>query len=143
MYRNPVERMSTSEPCLINNISCYVNYLDGIAQKCSLSMDIKRPDKRGKEFWYGIDVSPGSQICLEMEYERQDNLFVANTGNLRCNGSNLDLLPKTPGLVKPIEFPFPVTDRIEKNLGKFHVPFLRNDGQIDNFEFPESYKRRN
>jgi len=115
-----------------------VNYDSGHAQDCNLTMDITRPDKRGKQYFVGVDISKGSHLFAEFVYGKEGDLYRIKEVDLGIHGKvDLDSLEK--GLVKQIDFPFPLKDQIENEFGIYRVPFLKNDEQTAFFEFPRQY----
>ncbi len=131
-----------SKPMLTNKTRLVVNYDDGIAAGIELSMDIKRPDKRGKVYWHGLDISPESHLFVEFCYEKQGELFRMKTIQTGI-GKRFDLEELSKGNlpVKPIEFPFPLRDRVEHELGDYNIPYLANNETVSFFRFPRSYRK--
>lgn len=136
-YTSPERRKIGENPFLANDTTLVVNYNKGTAQDIELSMDMIKPHKGGKEFLWGVDVSKDSRMYLGFQYERKGDLFQMKTVNMGIRHINLDELG--PGLVKPANLPFPLKDIIENKYGVYKVPFLRNDGEVANFEFPQRY----
>lgn len=56
-----------------------------------------------------------------------------------CKGAreSVRLADAEPALVRPIEFPFPVPDRLPIEFGKLRVPFRTNAGTFAHFDLPE------
>ena len=61
------------------------------------------------------------------------------TASIGARRIDLDDLGK--GLVKPVEFPFPVQECIENDFGKYKFPFLRSNSEESFFEYPANYRR--
>ncbi len=140
-YTHPENRERLEKPTLVNDTRLVVNYGCGIAKDCNLFMDIVRPDRRGKEYIYGVDISKGSRLILEFVYEKQDDLFRMKTLIVGA-GKRVDLDSFGEGLVKPVDFPFPLKDRLESESGVYKVPFLKGNGEQAFFEFPQVYRRQ-
>lgn len=129
---------------LTNETILTVDYYSGVAKDLELRMNIYRPDKRGKEFFLGVDISEGSHLYAQFFYEKKDNYYRMKKADFGRHGSlNIEELvqSKNDQLIKQIEFPFPfpLKDRIDNEYGSYKVPFLKNNGEIAFFEFPESY----
>ncbi|MBI3334773.1 hypothetical protein HYZ97_04775 [Candidatus Pacearchaeota archaeon] len=139
-YTHPARPQPGKVPRLINATTLVVNYDKGIAQGINLSMKIERPDKRGKAFYLGIDVSPESYYFIEFEYEKQGDLFRMSSIEPRL-GQKIRLDSLGEGLVKPVQFPFPLEDRVKKEHGEYKVPFLSRQRRISHFVFPAKYQR--
>lgn len=127
------------EPKIVNNLSLLVDYLDGVSQECELNMDIIRPENRGKVFFAGVDISPNSHIILGITYEKQESgIYLMTKVDMGRHGV-INLKNEKGGLIKAVDFPFPVKDRIENESGFYYVPFLERTGRESSFRFPENY----
>jgi len=127
------------KPSIVNTMQLCVDYQEGISQECRLSMDIIRPERRGKTYLYGVDVSEGSHLFVTFYYEKQRDFYRMKKVDMGSRIVDLDTLGE--GLLQRIEFPFPVKDRIENEFGTYKVPFLRKEGEEAFFEFPENYQK--
>ena len=127
------------EPKLVNDTTLLVNYNNGESQDIKLTMDIVRPDKRIKAFFEGEDIPKDSRIFLEIPYKKTNNLY--KMSEIQIGSKILNFNNQKEGLVKSVEFPFPLKDIIENEFGSYKVPFLRNDGTESFFEFSENYSR--
>jgi hypothetical protein len=135
-------------PEIVNKTKLTVNYEAGVlASPLLLSMHIIVPERLGQKFFAGMDISPGAKTYLEFTYER-DVLPSVVGGAERsvsyrlveiCKGARerVRLADVDPGLIRPIEFPFPVPDRIGVDFGVLRVPFRTNAGSTAFFDFPE------
>ncbi len=131
-----------AQPILTNKTCLVVDYDRGIVSGMELSMDIKRPDKRGQVYWLGIDISPESHLFVEFKYEKQGDLFRMKTIKTGVGQIfNLDSLAESNLPRRPFEFPFPLKDRVERDAEGYKVPFLKNDGTAAYFIFPGNYKK--
>jgi hypothetical protein len=84
---------------------------------------------------------------------RTDNVKISNDGSVRladeyrlveiCKGARERVRVDGQGsaLVQPIEFPFPVPDRIPVEFGVLHVPFRTNTGMVAHFDLPARTRR--
>lgn len=151
-YREYPKGEARGQPHVVNEICLVVDYLDGLVISCALSMHVIFPARLGKVFAYGADISPGAKTFLQFRYERQalpdkENKFFFQLVELEIGcGRIIDLRPKAgPGskaLMRPVEFPFPVCDRIVAEFGQFQVPFFDNDHHEQSFAFPQSIIKR-
>jgi len=135
---NPVKRRDVF---YINEQELYVRYEKGVLEECRLSMDVILPERRGKKEKYGIDISEKSRLSFQLYYEvektkipekEQNRMKSYIDGNLvelvlaRIGvGSKEHNLKENEGkdaIVKQIELPFRVLDRIPFDLGSFSVP---------------------
>ncbi len=143
---NYIAKEGLEKPILINDINLFVNYKNGIAQKCNLTMNVIRPDKLGKEFFAGVDISPGSKLYLDFLYgkvnDKKYEMSEARIGNEIIERKDSSIDNKKEGLIKVmrINFPFPLKDTLEENLGYFEIPFLKKGGEEDFFRFPNNYE---
>ena len=115
-----------------------VPYTNGIVgDKIELSMHIVLPERLGKEFAWGVDISPGAKTYVEFDYRRVNPDEVLSPWRLdevRVGSRKTYRFDVGPGLIRPVEFPFPVPDLIsvEHNAVAFPV-LLKNDtlGEVD------------
>ena len=126
-----------AQPAIANDVRVTANYVDGeLADQFVLSMHVIVPSRLGQHYFAGIDISPGAKTYLEFSYERQDNAYrlveICKGARDRVNLANLK-----QALVRPIDFPFPVADRIPVDYGVLRVPFRRNHDVIGFFELPK------
>lgn len=130
-----------------------------------VSMHVIVPERLGKQYWLGVDLSPGAKTYLEFYYERPVPL-VPRPGDddPYWKGIPPENLPTIPGpfhlaeisrgarppidvrdlgpaLVKPVEFPFPVLDRIPWQHG-YPIPFLDEDSTIAHVTVPADLQQR-
>ncbi len=139
VYPEALER--SAQPLLVNHTTLVVDYDGGVAKDCKLSMDIIRPDRRGKTYFLGVDISEGSHLFAEFQYEKQGDIYRLKTIDLGSHGRvELDALGE--GLVKPVEVPFPIKDRVENEYGAYKIPFLKINGEQAFFQFPRDYRRQ-
>jgi len=137
-YMHPENRKRLEDSILVNDTTLVVDYEGGVAQGCNLTMNIIRPDKRGKKYLGGVDISKGSHLFLEFVYEKQEDIYRMKTADLGAH-ERVDLGSLSEGLVKPIDFP--LKDRVENKFGVYSIPFIGKDGKQALFEFPEDYRR--
>jgi hypothetical protein len=139
-------------PDIVNNVRLTLDFEDGeLAKTFVLSMHVIIPSRLGKNFFVGMDVSPGAKTYLEFVYEHYKEPYLLDThrprvginlgeyrlAEIRKGARDVVRLPsQDPALMKPVNFPFPVTDRITFESGKIRVPFLTNAGDINVFEVP-------
>ena len=128
------------KPDMINDTTLSVNYDNGVAGEINVAMDIVFPKRMGKTFLYGLDISKDSHLFVEFEYEKKGLLYQMKSIEAGNHG-RLDFGDVKDGLVKQVNFPFPVRDRVEIESGTYRVPFLRSTGEEALFEFPEDYRR--
>lgn len=127
---------------LYNEMRVRARFTDGkISDKLTVTMHVVLPQRLGREFFAGVDISPGAKTFLEFGYTRKGSAFclVEIVQGAGGPGERWTIdTPETPqaGLLKQIDFPFPVLDRIELRYGCYEVPFLRDDGSIGHFDVP-------
>ncbi len=139
-YEYPEGRQRLEVPELINDTTLVIEYEDGISQEVQLRMNMVFPEKRGKMFLWGVDVSENSILNAEFIYEKQGLLYRMKTFEWGL-GKRMELDKLAPGLVKPVNFPFPLKDRLEPEYGTYKVPFLRTGDEEASFDFPANYQR--
>ncbi len=129
------------QPQVVNELRLVIDYNHGVATVCSLSMNIIIPKRLGQHFLYGMDVSPGAKTFLQFIYEKveaADQQYFQLVAIEKGATQKIDLKTLAPGLMKPIEFPFPILDRIMLRGNIFQVPFLGYNDQDNDFEFPNA-----
>jgi len=123
---------------MINDYRLTLDYADGkLKDKFKLTMHIIFPDRSGKQYLYGVDVSPNSKTFIEFTYERDgENFKLAEIGIIGVN-KRVGFHDDEEALVKLIDFPCPILNVIEPDCG-YSVPYLHNDGDTHNFSFKDS-----
>jgi hypothetical protein len=134
------ERRPGEMPDLVNDVQLTAEYAEGLlAPALVLSMHVVIPARLGQQFFAGVDISPGAKTYLEFHYQRDDNTIVSPEYRLIAiqKGARAQVLlgDRKASLVRQIEFPFPVPDRIEIH-DRLRVPFRLDDGTISHFELP-------
>jgi hypothetical protein len=139
-YVERVEKKLHEEPDMINDTTLVVDYKDGIAQNCELTMDIVFPPRRRKVFLLGVDVSINSKLNVTFQYDKKEGFY--KMAKVDLGRKVIDLEKMEQGLMKPVDFQFPVEDKIENKSGEYSFPFLKSDWKIDFFTFPDNYRRQ-
>lgn len=132
------EKKPGTTPDVVNQVRLTADYANGLlAPQIILSMHLVIPERRGKQFFAGMDISPGAKTYLEFSYER------AQTGDAYrlveiCKGARervrLDTID--PALMRPVQFPFPVPDRVPIEYGRVSLPFRTNSDDTAHFDLP-------
>lgn len=126
---------------------CVAQYVDGVlGNRITVSMRLVFPQKLGKEFAYGVDISPGAKTYFEFEYQKKGTTFclvevIQDSGRPGKRWAVNTPETTEPGLIRQIDFPLPVLDRILYDFGNYAIPFMRDDGSIKNFDLPASTAR--
>lgn len=133
-------------PILSNHYNLAVSYESGISQKCALGMYINVYNDEGSEFLCGV-VPKDHVLMSVLEYEKKDGVYVTKS---KLFWKAKDLEPHFDGatcdessaefLSEPVDFPFPLEDRIEKVMGEYRIPVLGNDREKSYISFSEKYK---
>ena len=123
---------------MINVVNLLVRYMEGIVSEISLSMHIVIPERLGKRYAWGADISPGAKTYFEFVYDKKEDEFILGE-IIKGARTRLDL--RSEGLIKQFEFPFPVPDRIVPEDGTYSVPYLKMDDTVSNFKFSKSVRR--
>ncbi len=121
-----------------------VNYRDGVVEpELVLHVNLVLPQKRGRLFVYGVDISPGSKVNLTFVYQLTGTDQDAQYRLVRIeNGLEVFQLDNLePALVKQVAVPFPLLDTIPNVRGVYRVPFLASDGSEHRFTFPHNICR--
>ena len=96
-YRYVGDKKPGAAPEICNDVQLVANYADGLlAPQLVLSMHVVVPSRLGKQFYVGVDISPGGEPYLEVTCERV--LFLARgvahlrtsppaTGSMSSSGS--------------------------------------------------------
>jgi hypothetical protein len=138
------EKDPGAAPEVVNKVKLVANYEAGLlTSQIVLSMHVIIPERLGQNFFAGVDISPGAKTYLEFTYQApisDDDNRVGDAFRLVeiCKGARdrVRVCDIEPALMRPIEFPFPVPDRIPIDYGMLHVPFRTNQGSIAHFELP-------
>jgi hypothetical protein len=130
------EKKPGTAPDIVNEVRLTANYANGfLAPQVVLSMHVIIPERLGQRFFAGVDISPGAKTYLEFNYEHNGDAFrlveICKGARERVRVTDVE-----PALMRPIEFPFPVPDRIPIEHGTLHVPFRTNQGALAHFELP-------
>lgn len=129
---------------VLNNYTCSLRYKDGVVYELSLMMDIVFPERRGKRYCYGVDISENSRLTLTFNYDKVDAdapYFKLGEVIAGCS-KRLDLRSIKDGtLMQTIDFPFEVCDELRLDCGQFQVPFMTCDGATEYFRFSNSVRR--
>ena len=138
------EKLPGQTPDLVNKLRLTADYAQGVlADTLVLSMHVVVPSRLGREYFVGVDISPGAKTYLEFTYRREPDEQGPYVLVEICKGARdrVRLDPSMPGLMRPIEFPFPVPDRLFVEHGRLLVPFLTNNGVVHHFKLPWSTVR--
>lgn len=135
------EKKPGADPDLVNQVRLAADYAEGLlASSFTLSMHVVVPERLGKSFFAGVDISPGAKTYLEFHYRRDDNAIVSREYRLTAiqKGAREQVLlgDQRASLVRQIEFPFPVPDRLPADGNYVRVPFRLNNGEISHFDLP-------
>ena len=131
-------------PEVVNKVKLVANYEAGLlTSQIVLSMDVVIPARLGQQFFVGVDISPGAKTYLEFTYQAPISDLDNRVGDAFrlveiCKGARdrVRLTDVTPALVQPIEFPFPIPDRLPIEYGMLRVPFRTNKGDVAHFDLP-------
>lgn len=131
-------------PEVVNKVRLTANYESGLlTSQIVLSMHVVIPSRLGQSFFAGVDISPGAKTYLEFIYSAPISHVDNRVGDAFrlveiCKGARdrVSLTDTGPGIVRPIEFPFPVPDRLPIEYGELRVPFRTNKGDLAYFELP-------
>lgn len=126
------------DPKIVNKAKLTADYADGLlAPQIVLSMHVVIPERLGKEFFAGLDISPGAKTYLEFNYELTSASAAYRLVEI-CKGARervrIDVVD--PALVQPVQFPFPVPDRVPIEYGKVRIPFRTNSDDVAYFDLP-------
>ena len=123
-------------PEVVNKVKLVADYEEGLlTSQIVLSMNVIIPSRLGQSFFAGVDISPGAKTYLEFTYDRVNDAFRLVE---ICKGArdHVRVADVEPAMVRPIEFPFPIPDRIPLDYGMLHVPFRTNQGNVAHFDLP-------
>lgn len=142
-YHYVGEKKPGATPDVVNQVRLTADYTVGLlAPALVLSMHVIIPSRLGQRYFVGMDISPGAKTYLELRYERGDGRQEYRLVEI-CKGARerLRLDNQAPALLRPVEFPFPIPDRLSAEGSHVHVPFRLNSGEIAHFELPLSMLR--
>ena len=138
-YHYVGEKNPGEPPDVVNQIRLTADYGGGVlAPAFVLSMHIIIPGRLGQSYFVGVDISPGAKTYLEFSYERSDGQEYRLVEICKGARERLRLEDQPPALLRSIEFPFPVPDRLSAQDPQVRVPFRLNSGEIAYFELPLS-----
>lgn len=130
------EKDPGTAPEVVNDVKLVAEYERGLLlPQLILTMHVVVPSRLGREFFVGVDISPGAKTYLEFSYTRTSDTYRLVE---ICKGARerVRLDGDAKGLVKPIEFPFPILDRIPIEHATLRVPFRTNTGTVAHFTLP-------
>lgn len=138
------EKEPGADPEVVNKVRLTANYEAGhLTSQIVLSMHVVIPARLGQQFFAGVDISPGAKTYLEFTYQAPISDLDNRVGDAFrlveiCKGAKdrVRVTDVTPALVRPIEFPFPVPDRLPIEYGALRVPFRTNKGDVAHFDLP-------
>jgi hypothetical protein len=145
------EKDPGTAPEVVNKVRLVADYDAGfLTSTLVLSMNVIIPARLGQQFFAGMDISPGAKTYLEFTYERRVGELLREEGANHdrsgdefrlieiCKGARdrVRLTGLEPAIVRPIEFPFPIPDRISVDFGTLRVPFRTNQGNVAHFDLP-------
>ena len=127
----------------LSEIRLTAEYTEGVlAPSFVLSMHVIIPSRLGQRYFAGVDISTGAKTYIEFTYRlcRESPSTVAYRLVEICKGAcervSLDPNDAARGqLIRQIDFPFPIPDRIEVE-GRVRVPFRLDNGEISHFDLP-------
>ena len=130
------EKDPGTSPEVVNDVKLTADYMDGwLAPTLVLTMHVIIPSRLGGEFFAGSDISPGAKTYLEFSYK-----LIGDAYRLVeiCKGARerVRVDDTAFALVKPIEFPFPISDRLPIEYGTVPIPFRTNAGLVAHFSLP-------
>jgi hypothetical protein len=138
------EKDPGAAPEVVNKVRLTANYETGLlTSQIVLSMHVVIPARLGQQFFAGVDISPGAKTYLEFTYQAPISDLDNRVGDAFrlveiCKGAR-DRVPLTdvaPAIVRPIEFPFPIPDRLPIEHDMLRVPFRTNKGDVAHFDLP-------
>ena len=138
------EKDPGTAPEVVNQVKLVANYEAGLlTSQIVLSMHVVIPARLGQEFFAGVDISPGAKTYLEFTYQAPISDLDNRVGDAFrlveiCKGARdrVHLTNTEPAIVRPIEFPFPIPDRLPIEHGRVRVPFRTNQGDVAHFDLP-------
>jgi hypothetical protein len=128
-------------PEVVNDVKLTAEYADGLlASTLVLTMYVINPAHRVLEFFAGIDITPGSKAHLEFSYKRTGGAyrFVEICRDARDRARVIGTALER---VNPLEYPFPIPNRLPVEYAAVRVPFRTNAGLIDHFSLPTNTLR--
>jgi hypothetical protein len=128
-----------TQPTLINESVLEVSYLNGFISDCLLSMNIIVPPLLGKQFAWGVDISPGAKTYLEFEYKFSGGALCMTSVQI---GAQRKIELNEPSDIDQfrhlIPSLFPLNEIIPLNYLSdytFRAWFLHESGEKRSFEF--------
>jgi len=141
------EKLPGQAPDVLNKVRLTADYAEGVlTDSFVLSMHVVIPSRLGQQFFVGMDISPGAKTYLEFHYKlsQRDQAILSPEYRLIAiqKGAREQILlgDHRASLVKQIEFPFPIPDRVEAG-NCVRVPFRLNNEEIAYFELPTRTRR--
>lgn len=136
LYRRREDR----DVLVVNETTLIVEYVACVASAVSLAMHVIFPSRLGQQYLYGIDVSPGAKTYLEFNYVLDGERFRLDE---IVKGASTRLRLDDAALMQSVNFPWPVPDSIllDRDFGRYRVPYMRTNGELCAFEFPRTLHR--
>lgn len=164
-YDRDPDEDPTANVTFHNDIRCFGTYVKGILNKIHLTMQMTNVELRGKEFKWGVDVSPNSRLTLELEYDKHippdpelEKLYLSDPKRVKAEKEtpleiwggfqltqiyvkNKPMISEgdTKSPIKQIELPFQVKDVIlNEPIYSYRVPFPHEQDPEAYFRFRHS-----
>lgn len=122
------ELVGTGDVDVVCDTKAMADYEDGILQSpVVLGMHVIIPRRLGTMFVAGADVSPGAKTYIEFQYERPvETAEIMVLAEIRLGATRRMRLDEAgaEAMARPVQFPFPVLDRLIPDCGKYKLPFL-------------------
>ncbi len=159
-YRYLVRKKDSFAIEFVNDITTYVQYVNGYPYKVEVTMNMIYPGRCGQEFVAGMDVSPNSKLHISFIYKRLPAekdieskdyrkakdvspyhpkfklVAVEGMGGSKPGFKRLDLdKAEDQSLIKQINFPFPIVDEILFDFVGYKLPLLTTEGE-ESIAFP-------
>lgn len=134
---NPAKRV---KPIITINYRIIINYARGIIQDMELTMEVTRHDRRGHEFFAGIDISQNSKAFFQFFYKVKEK--VLKLSRIETTEGKFDLEKEGAQPVKLRNYPFPLLESIENVYGIYEVPYMNLLLQESHVSIPHRYDQK-
>jgi hypothetical protein len=111
------------EPGVVLDQRIVLDYHQGLAaDDLVLSLHVIFPGRLGVKAFLGVDISPGAKTYIELHYARSGDEYVL--GRIEVGAQQAYVLGQAEGLIKPLDFPFSVLDRLPVERGCVHATLI-------------------
>lgn len=117
-----------AKPSLVCEFSCIASYELGILKEFKIFVHVTIPERLGKVYAWGVDISPGAKTFVEFNYkivvDEECRINLLKLEFVQVGSQPKIYLDDLEGIMQPVNFPYPIENDLKVEFGKVNVPFL-------------------